>query len=115
MVKCYREFSGFSAQVPVLQAPRIPAARRQLCLLSSSAVTAVPSGSSELAARFTQLEQSPTDPHNPPASHGESHLLLTSHFKGTNTVTTSELTHRKNRNAKEREWGEALLHRIMDS
>lgn len=100
-----------SAQVPVLQqVPRILAARRQLCLLSSSTVTAVPSGSSKLAAHPAGAGPR-TPPHPSCLAWGISPALNHSfqRLRGTNAVTTIELTHRKNRNAKEREWGEALL------
>lgn len=78
-----------SAQVPVLQqVPRILAARRQLCLLSSSTVTAVPSRSSKLAAH--PAGAGPAHLRTPPAWRGESHLLLTTHFKGFEAQTLSQ-------------------------
>lgn len=43
------------------------------------------------SVQLTQLEQGPAHLRTPPASRGESHLLLTSHFKGFEAQTPSQL------------------------
>lgn len=92
---------GVSAQVAALQVPRILAACRQLCLPSSSTVTAVPSGSGELAAQLTRLEQGPAHRRAPAASPVAAGAPLASlnqppqSFQGTSPNTTAELTHRQ--------------------
>lgn len=76
---------GVSAQVAALQVPRILAACRQLCLPSSSTVTAVLSGSGELAH---------SSPSRSRALCTTKPLLPPGWLWGTSPGTTAELTHR---------------------
>ena len=103
---------GVSAWVPVLQwGPRTLAAGSQPRLLGSRAVTAVLSGAASWCSAHLAGAGSCTPPHPSRLALGISPALYQSFQRlgGTNAITTVELTHRRNRNVKECQWGGALL------
>lgn len=100
MVKCYRELPGFQPRFlwyGEFLGYRLPA-DSYVCWAGAA------------SWQLTRLEQGCVPHSTPPASSGEPHLNPSSQrLCGTNTITTVQLPHGRNRNAKECEWGEVLL------